>query len=235
MTPSTKALLIAPSVQEADGAFLRPDMIPLGPSVYIPGYDRIAIGDKITLTWTGGPTSDGRWTEQKVIDTIDGDIVFHVPTLVLAAAESYEAVTGYVLRRQGSDVDEPSDTATYTVRNHPPIRTIQVRDQNGLPTSIIDHAAEWFEAELPEEVSISFSKATRSSSGSAPWTCSRRRPSWTPRKRRLSALTRIVRSTLSATGSAGTSSWPIMAIRCCWTARSFARMDMSSTRRPTSH
>lgn len=155
MTPSTKALLIAPSVQEADGAFLRPDMIPLGPSVYIPGYDRTAIGDKITLTWTGGPTSDGRWTEQKVIDTIDGDIVFHVPTLVLAAAESYEAVTGYVLRRQGSDVDEPSDTATYTVRNHPPIRTIQVRDQNGLPTSIIDHAAEWFEAELPEEVSIS--------------------------------------------------------------------------------
>jgi len=59
MTSPTLALLPAPSVKEADGDFLRPDTMPLGPTVAIIYPDRRA-GDTITLTWDGGPSSDGK-------------------------------------------------------------------------------------------------------------------------------------------------------------------------------
>src|SRR6187402_1770967 len=145
MTPSTKDLLPAPSVKEADGDFLRPDMMPLGPTVAIIYPDKRA-GDRITLTWDGGPSSDGRWVGVRTLTADDEDVVFHVDVLVLMAAEAVSA--SYVVKRVGSDIDEPSRHAAYAVRNYTPLRIVRVLDHAGNPVGQIDHTSEWFDVEL---------------------------------------------------------------------------------------
>lgn len=152
MPPSTKALLPVPSVKEADGDFLRADMMPLGPTVVIAYPDRRA-GDEINLAWNGGPSGDGRWVDRLTLSSDGEDIIFHVPVLILMAAEHVSA--GYSVRRAGSDIDEGSIAAEFTVRDYTALPTISTWDQDGNPGSQIDHTSEWFEAGLSLNVTKS--------------------------------------------------------------------------------
>lgn len=155
MTRSTTAALAAPFVQEADGDYLRPDMMPLGPTVRIPPYAGRATGDLITLTWKGGPSMDGQWSARYVLAAPGDECLFHVPPSVLAAAEIYDVTVHYVLRRAGSDADEISTAAVFAVRNYPQVNPIRVIGEDGVPTLVIDHRASWFDAALPEDFTAS--------------------------------------------------------------------------------
>jgi hypothetical protein len=103
-------------------------------------------GDKVTLTWDGGPSSDGRWIGRLTLAADDEDIVFHIPVLVLMAAEAVTAK--YVVQRVGSETGEASLDARYAVRNYTPLQALRVLDQAGNPIGQIDHTSEWFDVEL---------------------------------------------------------------------------------------
>jgi hypothetical protein len=151
----TDETLAAPTVDEADGGYLRPDMMPLGPTVRIPLHADSAPGDELTLSWTGGPSNDSHWTSRRTLVAAGEACVFRVPFLVLVAANAYDITAHYVLRRAGSDVDEMSYSATFTVQDHPAFSLLQVYDHDGIPTDVVAHHAPWFEARLPEDIAMS--------------------------------------------------------------------------------
>jgi hypothetical protein len=158
MTLPTKAILPAPSVKEADGEFLRPDMMPLGPTVAI-RYADMRSGDTVTLIWTCADSNEGHWRGERVLGSDNEECTFIVPFFRLLAAETFVVTGRYVVRRANSATDEESAIASFTVRNYETLNEVYIYDEYGelLNGPIqdeakgpIDPGASWFDVGFPE-------------------------------------------------------------------------------------
>ena len=158
MTLPTKAILPVPSVKDPDGEFLRPDMMPLGPTVAIL-YADMRAGDTVTLIWTCADSDEGHWRGERILGSDNEECTFIVPIFRLLAAETFVVTARYVVRRTHSATNEESAIASFTVRNCETLNEVHIYDEYGEllngptqdePKGPIDPGARGFEVGFPE-------------------------------------------------------------------------------------